>query len=135
MFTHDNHNDDCFAVACEPTGLETEQVGLTEVKLTWTPPYPLEDTKGYKISYYYKTKTQESSNTEENTVTEESIEEYTLDNESTDNFLMNNLQNGVEYTVTITGISNHFSSEPVVTHVYVGNYYILESLIIGTMTN
>ena len=80
-------------------------MGLTDVRLTWTPPSPLGDTTGYDISTT-------TLNTQA-TITAAEIVDLT------DNTLLQ-LQTGINYTVEIAGASQHFSSKSISTHIYVG---------------
>ena len=72
------------------------QEGLTSVRVSWSPPSPLGDTTGYKISY-----SGGSSGIED------------VSDGSTDTYLMTGLQNGASYTIYIEGTSQHLPSEVV----------------------
>ena len=97
------------AVASAPTDLKAEQVGLTEVRLSWTPPSPLGDTLDYIVSYSYH-KSQFS----------EDIEEYAGGDGSTDKFIVMGFDVGRSYNLTVMGASQHFPSDPVTTTIYIG---------------
>ena len=72
------------------------QDDLTSVRVSWSPPTPLGDTTGYRISY-----SGASSGTVE------------VGDGSTDNYLLPGLENGASYTISIVGTSHHFASEVV----------------------
>ena len=65
--------------------------------LTWTPPSPLGDTTGYKISF-----------------TGGSSGSVNVSGGSTDNFKLTRLRSGEMYNISIVGTSEHFFSESVV---------------------
>ena len=69
------------------------QEGLTSVRVSWSPPTPLGDTTGYRISY--------------------SGGSVDVSDSSTDNYLLTGLQNGASYSISIMGTSQHLPSEVV----------------------
>ena len=81
-------------VASAPTNLMAVQEGLTGIRVSWTPPTPLGDTTGYRI--YYSGGNSGSVD---------------VSGGSTDNHLLTGLQNGVTYTISIVGTSEHLPSE------------------------
>ena len=103
-----------YSVASAPTNLKAVQVGLSDIRLTWTPPSPLGDTTRYIITYT-------SHNTQSSSVT---VSE-TVD--LTNNTLLQ-LQTGENYTIELAGWSDHFSSKPVTTYIYVGKKRIAKLL-------
>ena len=72
------------------------QEGLTSVRVSWSPPSPLGDTTGYRISY-----------------SGGSSGSVDVSDGSTDNYLLTRLQNGASYTISIMGTSQHLPSEKV----------------------
>ena len=68
----------------------------TSVLLTWTPPSPLGDTTGYRISF-----------------TGGSSGSVNVSGGSTDNFTLTRLRSGEMYNISIVGTSEHFFSESV----------------------
>ena len=64
--------------------------------LTWTPPSPLGDTTGYRISF-----------------TGGSSGSVNVSDGSTDNFTLTRLRSGEMYNISIVGTSEHFFSESV----------------------
>ena len=79
------------------------QEGPTSVRLSWSPPAPLGDTTGYRISY-----------------SGGSSGSVDVSDGSTDNYLLTGLQNGVSYTISIAGISQHIASEVVEADIKLG---------------
>ena len=86
------------SVASAPTNLMAVQEGPTGIQVSWTPPTPLRDTTGYRI--YYSGGSSGSVN---------------VSGGSTDNHLLDGLQNGTNYTICIVGTSRHFFSEEIKT--------------------
>ena len=82
------------AVASAPSNLMAVQEGLTSVRVSWSPPTPLGDTTGYRISY-----------------SGGSSGSVDVSDGSTDNYLLTGLQGGASYTTSIVGTSLHLSSE------------------------
>ena len=72
------------------------QNNYTSVLLTWTPPSPLGDTTGYRISF-----------------TGGSSGSVNVSGGSTDNFTLTRLRSGEMYNISIVGTSEHFFSESV----------------------
>ena len=70
----------------------------TSIRVTWTPPSPLRDTTGYRISY---------------TGGGGSSDSVDVDGGSTNSHTLMGLTNGVTYTISIVGTSSVLSSAPV----------------------
>ena len=68
------------------------QEGLTSVQVSWSPPSPLEDTTGYRISY--------SGGSSGSVDSDGSTSTHTL----------TGLLNGASYTISIVGTSLHLPS-------------------------
>ena len=83
-------------VASVPTDLVAVQEGLNGIRVSWTPPTSLENTTGYRI--YYSGGSSGSVD---------------VSGGSTDNYLLNDLQNGATYTIVIVATSEHLFSEEV----------------------
>ena len=82
------------------------QEGPTSVRVSWSPPSPLGDTTGYRISY-----SGGSSGSED------------VSDGSTDNYLLTGLQSGASYTISIVGTSLHFNSDAIqVMNIGLGKY-------------
>ena len=86
------------SVASAPTDLGVFTIGnnYTSILLTWTPPSPLGDTTGYRISF-----------------TGGSSGSVNVSGGSTDNFTLTRLRSGEMYNISIVGTSEHFFSEGV----------------------
>ena len=80
-------------VASAPTDLVAVQEGLNGIRVSWTPPTSLENTTGYRI--YYSGGSSGSVD---------------VNDSSTDNYLLNDLQNGATYTIVIVATSEHLLS-------------------------
>ena len=96
------------------------QEGLTSVQVSWSPPTPLGDTTGYRISYSGGSSGSEDAR-----------------DGSTDNYLLSGLHNGASYTISIVGTSQHFFSDGLEQKFTIGNntgkhalfYYFLHTYI------
>ena len=71
---------------------------FTSIHLTWTPPSPLGDTTGYRISYTTGGGVSDS---------------VYVSGGSTDNYTLTGLGSGEVYNISIVGTSEHFFSESV----------------------
>ena len=71
------------------------QEGPTSIRVSWSPPSPLGNTTGYRIYY----------NSDSDSGSED------ISGGSTNNYLLTGLQNGVGYTISIVGTSQHFLSD------------------------
>ena len=104
-------------VASAPTNLTAVQEGLTSIKVSWS---PSEDATGYRIDYNSSSGTSSSVH---------------INDSSTDNNTLSNLQNGDTYTISIVATSQHLPSESVTMHVGLGkkqyimlyNMYLMKS--------
>ena len=74
------------------------QDGLISIRVTWTPPSPLGDTTGYRISY---------------TGGGGSSDSVDVDGGNTNSHTLMGLTNGETYTISIMGTSSILSSAPV----------------------
>ena len=81
------------------------QEGPTSVRVSWSPPTPLGDTTGYRISY-----------------SGGSSGSVDVSDGSTDNYLLTGLQSGAIYTISIMGISLHLRSEEVEVDIVIGTF-------------
>ena len=84
------------------------QDGPTSIRVSWSPPTPLENTTGYRIYY-----SGGSSGSED------------VSDGSTDNYLLTGLQNGESYTISIVALattsSQHLPSNTVtLTNIHLG---------------
>ena len=81
------------------------QEGPTSVRVSWSPPSPLGDTTGYRITY-----SGGSSGSED--VSDGSTSIHTL----------TGLENGASYTISIVGTSQHLPSDVVDVDIGLGEY-------------
>ena len=79
------------------------QESPTSVRMSWSPPTPLGDTTGYRISY-----------------SGGSSGSVGVSDASTNNYLLTGLQNGVSYTISVAGISQYIASEVVEAEIKLG---------------
>ena len=84
------------AVAAAPSNLMAVQEDLTNVSVSWSPPSPLGDTTGYRISY-----------------SGSSSGSVDVSDGSTDNHTLTGLENGASYNISIVATSLHLPSEVV----------------------
>ena len=90
-------------VASAPSNLMAVQEDPTSVRVSWSPPTPLGDTTGYRISY-----------------SGGSSGSVDVSDGSTNNYLLPGLQNETSYTISIVGTSQHLSSERVEVNIGLG---------------
>ena len=81
------------------------QEGPTSIRVSWSPPAPLGDITGYRISY-----------------SDGSSGSVGFSDGSTNNYLLTGLQNGVSYTISIVGTSLHLPSELVEVDIGLGEW-------------
>ena len=93
------HNNSV-SIEGSPASNLTSVVGndSTSIHLTWTPPSPLGDTTGYRISYTTGGGVSDS---------------VYVSGGSTDNYTLTGLGSGEVYNISIVGTSEHFFSESV----------------------
>ena len=72
------------------------QEGLTNVRVSWSPPTPLRDTTGYRISY-----------------SGGSSGSVDVSDVSTNTYTLTGLENGASYTISILGTSQHLPSDTI----------------------
>ena len=77
--------------ASPPSGAMAVQTGPTSIRVTWTPPSPLGDTTGYRISY---------------TGGGGSSDSVDVDGGSTNSHTLMGLTNGGTYTISIVGTAS-----------------------------
>ena len=73
-----------------------DQEGLTNIRMSWSPPSLLGDTTGYRISY-----------------SGGSSVSVDVSDGSTDNYLLTGLVNGASYTISVVGTSLHYYSDTI----------------------
>ena len=79
------------AVASPPSEATAVQDGPTSIRVTWTPPSPLGDTTGYRISY---------------TGGGGSNSSVDVDDDNTDSHTLMGLTNGETYTISVVGTAS-----------------------------
>ena len=85
-------------VASPPTNLNFEvRNGSSDIQLTWTPPSPLGDTTGYRISF----------------TGGGSSDSVDVSGGDTNSYTLTGLTSGLIYEISIVGISEHFFSDSV----------------------
>ena len=84
------------------------QEGPTSVRVSWSPPTPLGDTTGYRISYSGGSSGSSGS--------------VDVSDGSTDNYLLTGVENGASYTISIVGTSQHLPSDVVNVDIGLGEY-------------
>ena len=88
-------------VASAPDNLSLKQDGETTVIVSWTIPTPPGDTTGYRV-YYTTDNMNETSDTNSSPITLTSLEPLN------------------EYEISVVGLSEHFSSEPITSSIFLG---------------
>ena len=83
-------------VASAPSNLMAVQEGPTSVRVSWSPPFPLGDTTGYRISY-----------------SGGSSGSVAVSDGSTSTRTLTGLVNGDSYNISIVGTSLHLPSDVV----------------------
>ena len=90
---NDTYDFSISAVASAPSNLMVVQEGLTSVRVSWSPPSPLGDTTGYRISY-----------------SGGSSDSVDVSDGSTNTHTLTGLVNGASYTISMVGTSQHLPS-------------------------
>ena len=93
-------------VASAPDSLSLKQDGETTAIVSWTVPTPPGDTTGYRVYY-----------TTDNNMIETSIVDT---NSST--ITLTSLEPLNEYEISVVGLSEHFSSEPITSSIFLGQF-------------
>ena len=91
-------------MASAPTNLMAVQEGPTGIGVSWTPPTPLGDTTGYRIYYSGGSSGGHCGSVD---VIGGSTDNHTL------SWLLNGLQTGASYAISIVGTSEHFFGDHV----------------------
>ena len=95
-----------FSAASAPSNLMAVQEGLTNVSVSWSPPTPLGDTTGYRISY-----------------SGGSSGSVDVSDGSTSTRTLTGLMNGASYIISIVCTSLHLPSEVVEVDIGLGERY------------
>ena len=91
-------------VASAPDNLSLKQDGETNIIVSWTIPTPPGDTTGYRVYYITDNMIETSIDTNSSPITLTSLEPLN------------------EYEISVVGLSEHFSSEPITSSVFLGQY-------------
>ena len=100
-------------VASAPNSLSLKQDGETTIIVSWTIPTPPGDTTGYRVYY----------------TTDNMIEIIVDTNSST--ITLTSLEPLNEYEISVVGLSEHISSEPITSYIFLGQFiydFIRESV-------
>ena len=91
-------------VASAPDSLSLKQDGETNVIVSWTVPTPPGDTTGYRVYYTTDNMIETSIDTNSSPITLTSLEPLN------------------EYNISVVGLSEHFSSEPITSSIFLGQF-------------
>ena len=91
-------------VASAPDSLSLKQDGETMVIVSWTVPTPPGDTTGYRVYYITDNMNETSIDTNSSPITLTSLEPLN------------------EYEISVVGLSEHFSSEPITLSIFLGQF-------------
>ena len=91
-------------VASAPDSLSLKQDGETNVIVSWTVPTPPGDTTGYGVYYITYNMIEIIVDTNSSPITLTSLEPLN------------------EYEISVFGLSEHFSSEPITSSIFLGQY-------------
>ena len=103
-----------------PTDVTGFQDGPTSIRVTWTPPDPLDGITGYRI--HYTTGGGSSGN-------------VSVDGGSTDNYTLTGLTNGETYTISIAATYNTLPSDTVTANMSVGLSKFNICIVEGNLTH
>ena len=109
---HTSHNKSFIKVSCTcilyltvasvPDSLSLKQDGETTVIVSWTVPTPPGDTTGYRVYYTTDNMIETNIDTNSSPITLTSLEPLN------------------EYEISVVGLSEHFSSEPITSSIFLG---------------
>ena len=91
-------------VASAPGSLSLKQDGKTNVIVSWTVPTPPGDTTGYRVYYTTDNMIETSIETNSSPITLTSLEPLN------------------EYNISVVGLSEHFSSVPIISSIFLGQF-------------
>ena len=105
------------AVASAPDSLSLKQDGETTVIVSWTVPTPPGDTTGYRVYY----------------TTDNNMIEISIDTNSSP-ITLTSLEPLKEYNISVVGLSEHFSSEPITSSIFLGEFIKQQYTYIGSLS-
>ena len=103
-------------VASAPDSLSLKQDGETTVIVSWTVPTPPGDTTGYRVYYTTDNMNETSIDTNSSPITLTSLEPLN------------------EYEISVVGLSEHFSSEPITSSIFLGEFIKQQYSYIGSLS-
>ena len=103
-------------VASAPDSLSLKQDGETTVIVSWTVPTPPGDTTGYRVYY-----------------TTDNMNEIIVDSNSS-TITLTLLEPLKEYEISVVGLSEHFSSEPITLSIFLGEFIKQQYTYIGSLS-
>ena len=103
-------------VASAPDSLSLKQDGETTVIVSWTVPTPPGDTTGYRVYY-----------------TTDNMIEIIVDSNSSP-ITLTSLEPLNEYEISVVGLSEHFSSEPITSSIFLGEFIKQQYTYIGSLS-
>ena len=103
-------------VASAPDSLSLKQDGETTVIVSWTVPTPPGDTTGYRVYY-----------------TTDNMIEIIVDTNSSP-ITLTSLEPLNEYEISVVGLSEHFSSEPITSSIFLGEFIKQQYTNIGSLS-
>ena len=103
-------------VASAPDSLSLKQDGETTVIVSWTVPTPPGDTTGYRVYY-----------------TTDNVIEISIDTNSSP-ITLTSLEPLKEYNISVVGLSEHFSSEPITSSIFLGEFIKQQYTYIGSLS-
>ena len=103
-------------VASAPDSLSLKQDGETNVIVSWTVPTPPGNTTGYRVYY----------------ITDNMIEIIVDSNSSP--ITLTSLEPLNEYEISVVGLSEHFSSEPITSSIFLGEFIKQQYTYIGSLS-
>ena len=102
----------CTVLLFPPTDVNIVQSSATSITVTWTPPSPLGDATGYRVSY--NGGEGDSSGSED------------VSGGSTTSHILTGLQNTLTYTISISSTVQNFTSDSVSVDITLSKSYSLE---------
>ena len=103
-------------VASAPDSLSLKQDGETTVIVSWTVPTPPGDTTGYRVYYTTDNMIETSNDTNSSPITLTSLEPL------------------IEYEISVVGLSEHFSSEPITLSIFLGEFIKQQYIYKGSLS-
>ena len=103
-------------VASVPDSLSLKQDGESTIIVSWAVPTPPGDTTGYRVYYITDNMIETSIDTNSSPTTLTSLEPLN------------------EYEISVVGLSEHFSSEPIISSIFLGEFIKQQYTYIGSLS-